>query len=155
MNDEESMHRAIAVCREGIRAGQSPFGAVIVKEGRVVAEVHNTVRRDNDPTAHAEVNAIRTASRLLGTYDLTGCVLYSTCEPCPMCLAATHWARVDRVVYGASISDASQAGFREMPIPAAQMVAMGESTLAVDEGTLRAECAGLFEEWKSAGNASP
>ena len=91
MNDDEGyLRQAIEVCRQGIAAGQSPFGAVIVRERRVIAAAHNTVWRDNDPTAHAEVNALRAAASALKTIDLGGCTLYSTCEPCPMCLAASH-----------------------------------------------------------------
>src|SRR4051812_13423533 len=114
MNDEEFLRRAIEVCRQGIAAGQSPFGAVIVREGRVVVAAHNTVWRDLDPTAHAEVNALRAAAAALQSIELAGCTLYSTCEPCPMCLAASHWAKVDRVVFGAAIADATAAGFGEL-----------------------------------------
>ena len=155
MTDQDAMSLAIAACRIGLRLGQSPFGAAIVKDGRIVAEAHNTVRLDNDPTAHAEVNAIRLATKVLGTFDLTGCILYSTCEPCPMCLAATHWSRVERLVFGASIGDAQVAGFREMPISAEAMVKMGESPLRVEGGFRAEECKALFEEWKTIGNANP
>jgi len=153
MTDQDAMNRAIAVCRDGIRAGQSPFGAAILKDGTLIAEAHNTVRADNDPTAHAEVNALRKAAKALQTYDLAGCVLVSTCEPCPMCLAATHWANVDRLRFGATIADAASAGFREMPIPAARMVAMGASRLQVESGLLTDECRALFDEWKRGGQA--
>src|SRR4051794_29768559 len=111
MTDEKFMQVAIAKTKAGIAAGQSPFGSIIVRDGRIVAEAHNTVWRDTDPTAHAEVNAIRLASKALGTIDFTGCTLYTTCEPCPMCLTASHWARISRVVYGATIEDAEKAGF--------------------------------------------
>ncbi len=155
MTDFDAMSRALTICRNGLRLGQSPFGAAIVKDDRVVAETHNTVRLDNDPTAHAEVNAIRLASKELGTFDLSGCILYSTCEPCPMCLAATHWSRVDRLVFGASIGDAQIAGFREMPISAEVMVKMGDSPLRIEGGFRAEECRALFKEWKAAGNANP
>ena len=149
MNDLEAMSQAIIVCRVGLSLGQSPFGSAIVKNGELISLAHNTVRCDNDPTAHAEVNAIRRASITLETFDLSGCVLYSTCEPCPMCLAATHWSRVDRLVFGASIADAKLAGFREMPISATTMIQMGQSPLKVESGFLAAECRALFEEWKN------
>ncbi|MDB5351099.1 MAG: cytosine/adenosine deaminase [Planctomycetota bacterium] len=155
MTDEDAMKHAIAVCREGIRRGQSPFGAAIVKEGLIVAATHNTVRSHNDPTAHAEVNVLRAASRVLATFDLTGCTLYTTCEPCPMCLAASHWAHVDRVVFGAAISDADRAGFREMPVPADELAAMGKCELKLTGKVLRDECSRLFHEWKAAGNGTP
>ncbi len=153
MNDDDAMRRAIEICRRGIDHGQSPFGAVIVKDGQIVAERHNSVWKDGDPTAHAEVNALRLAASELKTFDLSGCTLYSTCEPCPMCLAATHWAKVDRVVFGATIADAQKAGFTEMPIPAADLARMGGSRLKVEGGLLQDECAALFEEWKRGGRS--
>ena len=104
------MSLAIAKARDGIAAGQSPFGAIIVRGHDVVAVTHNTVWLDTDPTAHAEVNCIRSAAKALKLIDLSGCEMYSTCEPCPMCLAAIHWSKIDRVVYGATIADAAAAG---------------------------------------------
>jgi tRNA(Arg) A34 adenosine deaminase TadA len=151
MSDEEFMRRAIDACRLGIAAGQSPFGAVIVRGSVVVAQAHNTVWRDLDPTAHAEVNGIRAASSALKTIELSGCTLYSTCEPCPMCLAASHWAKLDRVVFGALISDATAAGFSELPVAAATLVELGRSPLKVEGGLLREDCARLFREWQEAG----
>ncbi len=145
------MRRAIEVCRQGIAAGQSPFGAVIVREGAIIAANHNTVWRDGDPTAHAEVNAIRTASSALRSLELRGCTLYSTCEPCPMCLAASHWAKLDRVVFGAGISDATAAGFAELPVTAATLAELGRSPLKVEGGLLRDDCADLFRQWQAAG----
>ncbi len=151
MNEPELMKLAIEKTREGIAAGQSPFGAIIVKDGAVVALTHNTVWRDTDPTAHAEVNCLRAAAMSLKTIDLKGCTLYSTCEPCPMCLAAIHWAKVDRVIFGASIADAATAGFCELQVPAATLAELGKSPLRVEGGLLRDECAALFSEWKRAG----
>jgi tRNA(Arg) A34 adenosine deaminase TadA len=84
---------------------------VIVRDGKIVSEAANTVTATNDPTAHAEVNAIRAAAKALGAFSLAGCQLYSSCEPCPMCLAAAHWARMDAIYYGASAADAARAGF--------------------------------------------
>ena len=151
MDEQEWMNQAIAKTRAGIAAGQSPFGSVIVRGGEVVASTHNTVWRDTDPTAHAEVNCLRAAAKALGTIDLAGCTLYSTCEPCPMCLAAIHWAKIDRVVFGATIADAAFAGFAELNVAAATLAELGGSPLKVEGGLLRAECAGLFDEWKRAG----
>jgi tRNA(Arg) A34 adenosine deaminase TadA len=106
------LRRAIALATENVLKGAGgPFGALIARNGAIVAEAANTVTATNDPTAHAEVNAIRAAAKTLGTFTLAGCELYTSCEPCPMCLAAAHWARVDRVYYGASASDAARAGF--------------------------------------------
>jgi tRNA(Arg) A34 adenosine deaminase TadA len=154
MSDADFLRQAIAVCQQGIAAGQSPFGAVIVRDGRVVASAHNTVWRDLNPTAHAEINALRAAASALATIALHGCTLYSTCEPCPMCLAATHWAKVDRVVFGATIADATSAGFTEMPVDAATLAALGRSPLRVEGGLLRDECADLFRQWREAGRSA-
>jgi guanine deaminase len=151
MDEPGLMRLAIEKTREGIAAGQSPFGSIIVKDGEVVASTHNTVWRDTDPTAHAEVNCLRSAAKALGTIDLAGCTLYSTCEPCPMCLSAIHWAKVDRVVFGATIDDASSAGFCELHVAAETLAEMGGSPIKVEGGLLREECAALFDEWKRAG----
>lgn len=108
----EFLRRAIALATENVRSGKGgPFGAVIVREGKTVGEGTNTVTATNDPTAHAEVNAIRAAARTLGTFTLAGCELYTSCEPCPMCLAAAYWARLDAIYYGACAADAARAGF--------------------------------------------
>lgn len=100
------MQLAIDKTREGIQNGQSPFGCAIVKGDDVVAVTHNTVWLTCDPTAHAEVNCIRAAAKKLNTIDLSGCTMYTTCEPCPMCLTATHWAKIDTCYFGATIADA-------------------------------------------------
>ena len=150
MSEAELMRLAIEKTREGIASGQSPFGSIIVKDGEVVASTHNTVWRDTDPTAHAEVNCLRRAAKALETIDLKGCTLYSTCEPCPMCLAAIHWAKIDRVVFGATIDDAAEAGFHELRVAASTLAEMGGSPLVVEGGLLREECSALFSEWKRA-----
>jgi tRNA(Arg) A34 adenosine deaminase TadA len=108
----EFLRRAIALATENVVSGKGgPFGAVIVRDGRIVGEGANSVTTTNDPTAHAEVNAIRAAAKALGEFKLAGCELYTSCEPCPMCLAAAYWAHVDEVYYGASAADAARAGF--------------------------------------------
>lgn len=108
----EFLRRAIALATENVSTGKGgPFGAVIVRNGSIVGEGANSVTAANDPTAHAEVNAIRAAAKALGTFTLAGCELYASCEPCPMCLAAAYWARLDAVYYGASAADAARAGF--------------------------------------------
>ena len=149
--EEEFMFVAIESARDGIATGQSPFGAVIVRNGAVVAATHNTVWRDLDPTAHAEVNCIRRAAAVLQGIKLCDCEMYSTCEPCPMCLAAIHWAKIDRVVYGATIADAAAAGFCELHVDACLLAQMGKSPLRVHSGLLQEECAKLFEVWRKAG----
>ncbi|MGB6746185.1 MAG: nucleoside deaminase [Terracidiphilus sp.] len=108
----EFLRRAIALATENVTSGAGgPFAAVIVRDGQIVGEGVNTVTATHDPTAHGEVNAIRAAARALGTFTLTGCELYTSCEPCPMCLAAAYWARLDAVYYGACAADAARAGF--------------------------------------------
>ncbi|HEV3204268.1 MAG TPA: nucleoside deaminase [Gemmataceae bacterium] len=151
MTEADFMRVAIEKTREGIAAGQSPFGSAIVKNNQIVASTHNTVWRDIDPSAHAEVNCIRHAARQMGTITLKDCTLYSTTEPCPMCLAAIHWAKIDRVVFGTTIADAAAAGFGELLVNAKTLVEMGKSPLKVESGLLREECAALFAEWKAAG----
>jgi len=108
----EFLRRAIALATENVVSGKGgPFAAVIVRGGQIVAEGVNMVTATNDPTAHGEVSAIRAACKALGTFTLAGCELYTSCEPCPMCLAASHWARLEAVFYGCSAADASRAGF--------------------------------------------
>ena len=111
-SNPEFLRRAIALATHNVLAASGgPFGAVVVHDGKIVGEGVNCVTATNDPTAHAEVSAIRAAAKTLRTFTLTGCQLYSSCEPCPMCLAAAYWARLDAVYYGASAADAARAGF--------------------------------------------
>ena len=108
----EFLRRAIALATENVTTGRGgPFGAVIVRDGKIVGEGANSVTRTNDPSAHGEVNAIRAACAALGTFTLAGCELYTSCEPCPMCLAASYWARLDAIYFGCSAADAARAGF--------------------------------------------
>lgn len=109
--EEELMLMAIALSVENVKKGCGPFGAVIVKEGVIVATGVNCVTTDTDPTAHAEITAIRNAAQKLGTFDLSGCEIYTSCEPCPMCLGAIYWARIGKMYYGNSKTDAADAGF--------------------------------------------
>lgn len=111
MEKEEVMRRAIALATENVANGGGPFAAVIVQDGTVVAEGVNRVTADNDPTAHAEVSAIRAACARLETFDLSGCEIYTSCEPCPMCLGAIYWAHLDRIFYGNTKDDAAGIGF--------------------------------------------
>lgn len=120
----EFMRQAIELATENVTSGRGgPFGAVIVRDGRVIATGVNQVTATNDPTAHAEVTAIRNACRELGDFSLRGCVMYTSCEPCPMCLAAIYWARMDAIFYSGTAQDAAAAGFddaflyREMKMP--------------------------------------
>lgn len=104
---------AIEESRFSVLSGSSPFGAIIVKNGVIIAKAHNQVIAQNDPTAHAEILCIRNACQKLGSYDLTGCILYSSCEPCPMCLNAAKWANIKTIYYAATRRDADVIGFRD------------------------------------------
>lgn len=147
MKDEEIMRLAIEKAREGIRNGQTPFGACIVKDGKIISCVHNTVWNDNDITAHAEINAIRDACKKLSTIDLSGCTIYSTCEPCPMCFAACHWARISKIVYAARLVDAKSSGFNELMISNNEMKQVGGSKMEIVGDFLRDESLELFNLW--------
>jgi tRNA(Arg) A34 adenosine deaminase TadA len=152
MNHEEWMRRAIEEARKGIAQSQTPFGAVVVRDGDLVAAGHNEVWRGCDPTAHAEIVAIRRAADRLNTINLSGCEMYTTCEPCPMCAAAIHWCKLDAVYFGATIADARQAGFTELGLAAAELYERGGSGVRVVPNILNGQCAALFRDWISAGN---
>ena len=113
MSDNELLGLAIKIAGEGIVDGAGPFGAVITMNGDIIASSGNRVVLDSDPTAHAEILAIRKAASVLNTHDLNGCILYASCEPCPMCLGAIYWAGIKKVVYSASRHDAASAGFND------------------------------------------
>ena len=111
--NKKFLDMAIAESEKSVKLGSSPFGAVVVRGADVIARAHNTVVLKKDPTAHAEVNAIRLACKKLGTFDLSGCDLYTSCEPCPMCAAASTWANISHVYYAADRKDADKIGFRD------------------------------------------
>ncbi|APH14660.1 cytidine and deoxycytidylate deaminase zinc-binding region family protein [Clostridium sporogenes] len=114
MDKNEIMDLCVKSCMEGMKNHEGgPFGSAIVKDGKVIAVAHNTVIGDNDPTAHGEVNAIRQACKKLNTFDLSGCELYTTSEPCPMCMSAIIWANISKVYYGCTVEDARDIGFRD------------------------------------------
>jgi len=146
------MARAIELAIENVRSGQGgPFGAVIVKDGGIIAEGVNQVTSSNDPTAHAEVLAIRQACQKLGLFELKGCDLYTSCEPCPMCLGAIYWTRLSRVYYGGLAKDASKVGFddsfiyREIAQPHTQR---GIPMIQ----TMREEALAAFRAWEETPN---
>ncbi|HEY2462271.1 MAG TPA: nucleoside deaminase [Candidatus Acidoferrum sp.] len=145
------MRRALALALGNIRAGGGPFGAVIVKDGRIIAEGVNRVTSGNDPTAHAEIVAIREACRVLGDFQLTGCDLYASCEPCPMCFGAIYWARPAQVFFAGNAADAAGAGFddafiyKEMKLPAA------ERRIPMTQ-LLQEESLAIFTAWKKQGD---
>lgn len=142
------MRLAIAAAAKSLKSLEgAPFGACIVKSGRVVAVAGNTVFSE-DATCHAEINAIRAASKRLGTYDLSGCTIYATTEPCPMCFSAIHWCGMSRMVFGARISDATKAGFNELAIPVRSMKRLGGARMEIRSGLLAGECRKLLRGWK-------
>ena len=149
ISPDDLMRMAIETCRQGLAQGQSPFGCAIAVGDRVLSRSHNTVVLTTDITAHAEVNAIRAANQELGDIFLSGAIVATTCEPCPMCMSALHWARVDTVYYGATIADAATAGFNELQLPAEKLLREGGSKLKLVSGTLADECKKLFQEWLS------
>ena len=147
MSHEEHMRQAIALSREKMRQREGgPFAAIVVKDDRVVGRGWNRVTSTNDPTAHAEVAAIRDACETLGDYSLEGAVIYTTCEPCPMCLAAIYWARLSGLYYANTTADAAGIGFddellyRELVLPAAERTLLAERILAE-------EARAVFDEW--------
>ncbi len=149
MEPEQLMQAAIDRAVAGIERGQSPFGCAIAFQEETVACEHNRVIETTDSTAHAEVLALRAACRCRGHYLLEGSVAASTCEPCPMCMAAIHWARVETVYYGATIADAATAGFHELQIPARELVQRGHSSVKLVPGVLTRKCQDLFARWQS------
>ena len=111
MTNKELMRRAIELSKQSVRNGGGPFGAVIARNGEIVAEGSNCVTIDCDPTAHAEVSTIRKACKALGTFDLSGCEIFTSCEPCPMCFGAIYWAHLDKIYMGNDRKDAARIGF--------------------------------------------
>jgi tRNA(Arg) A34 adenosine deaminase TadA len=143
----EFLRRAIALATDNVTSGRGgPFGAVIARDGRIVGEGANSVTATFDPTAHGEVNAIRAACSALGTFTLAGCELYTSCEPCPMCLAASYWARLDAIYYGCSAQDAARAGFDDAFLYAEFRKEQGDRTLSVTQ-MLSEEAWSSFAAW--------
>jgi tRNA(Arg) A34 adenosine deaminase TadA len=148
---QEFMRRAIALAMENVRTSSGgPFAAVIAKDGRIIAEGANRVTATNDPTAHAEVVAIREACRILGDFQLTGCDLYTTCEPCPMCLGAIYWARPAQVFYACAAADAAAAGFDDAFIYEELNRANADRRVPMQQ-LLREESLSVFSAWKQQG----
>lgn len=139
---------AVAEAEKSAKSGGGPFGCVIVKDGEAVAVTSNSVTHDNDPTAHAEVNAIRMVCKKLGTFCLEGCTLYTSCEPCPMCLAACYWAHVDKIYYSGDRDDAAIAGFDDFHIYEEFKVPMEERAIPI-ERIAPEQGAIPFQAWKN------
>jgi guanine deaminase len=149
------MKQAIEMAIENVRSGRGgPFAAVIVKDGQPIAAAANQVTSTNDPTAHAEIVAIREACARLGTFELTGCEIYTTCEPCPMCLGAIYWARPARVFYGATAADAGRAGFDDAAIYR-EIGLSGEQRSIPFVSVLREEAIQCFREWEKKPDRAP
>ena len=151
--DARLMRLAIDEAMRGVEKGQSPFGAVIARGGEVVAVGHNVVWMTTDITAHAEVNTLRKACQEVGGIDLSGCTIYSTTEPCPMCFSAIHWAKIDRIVFGTSIADAERAGFNELAVSNDDLKRLGASGVVVEGGFLKDECQAIFDRFLDTGGA--
>ena len=147
MTDADFMRLAIQAAWQGLGKGEMPFGACIVRKEQVLSVSHNSAKANIDTTAHAEVQAIREASRQLRTLELAGCVIYSTCEPCPMCFTACLWAKIGRIVYACRIEDAEKAGIRQIPISSSRMKQLGESGVQLVGDMLREESLKVFEAW--------
>ena len=143
------MRRAIELSRSHMEAGEGgPFGAVVVKDGQVVAEGWNRVTSSHDPTAHAEVTAIRESCAKLGTFELRGCEIYTSCEPCPMCLSAIYWARLDRIWYANGQADAAAIQFDDAWLYREVALPLGERSLPLTQ-LLRDEALTVFKAWEA------
>lgn len=148
MTKEELMREAIRLSVDNVRNGGGPFGAVIARDGKIVATGVNRVTPDCDPTAHAEVSAIRAACKELGTFDLSGCEIYSSCEPCPMCLGAIYWAHLDKLYFGNNKHDAAEIGFDDAFIYEELDLKPADRHLP-SEVLLPDEAISAFNDWKN------
>lgn len=148
MNIQKFMMRAIALSEENIKFGGGPFGAIVVKNDIVIGEGQNFVVKFNDPTAHAEIVAIRNACNAINSYDLSGSIIYSSCEPCPMCLAAIWWARIDKIYFGNTKKDATKIGFDDEEIYCELTRPISQKKLPMKQ-VLYSESIKVFKLWES------
>ena len=152
--DKSFLSKAIEIAGYSLENGGGPFGAVIVRNGKIISEAYNRVVLNNDPTAHAEILAIRQASSVLRSYDLTGCTLYSSCEPCPMCLGAIYWSGIKKIVYASGRNDAAGAGFNDDLIYNEIMLDPGKRKVTFlylpDSGAKE-----IFNKWEEMENKTP
>jgi guanine deaminase len=146
-NQEKFMQRAINLSRKSVKLGGGPFGAVIVKNGEIIAEASNGVTKNNDPTGHAEINAIRKAAKELQNFDLNGCEIYSSCEPCPMCLGAIYWAGLDQLYFANTKEDAAQIQFDDQFIYEEIEKPFQERRL-ITKQIMRNEAIKAFQDWE-------
>lgn len=140
MSPEELMRVALAEAKQG----DAPYGAAIVKDGEIAIAAHNTVKRDRDPSAHAEMNAIRLLAKKLNSTSLEGYTLYTTCEPCPMCATACIWAGISEIVIGASIKDLMELGVPQIDLSCEEIIAKNFRNIKVTKGLLKSDCLSLF-----------
>ena len=154
MTDADFMRLAVQAAWQGLGKGEMRFGACIVRKEQVLSVSHNSAKANIDTTAHAEVQAIREASRQRRMLELAGCVIYATCEPCPMCFTACLWAQLGRIVYACRIEDAEKAGIWQIPISSSRIKQLGESGVQLVGDVLREESLKLFEAW-SPGKTRP
>ncbi|MDR0618514.1 MAG: nucleoside deaminase [Bacteroidales bacterium] len=146
--NEKIMRKAIALSEKSVHTGGGPFGAIIVKDGKIIASGHNMVTLKNDPTAHAEISVIRKAARKLGSFSLSGCEIYTSCEPCPMCLSAIYWARIDKIYYANTKKDAAKISFDDSFIYEQIALPYSKRSIPVVQ-LLRNEAVEVFEIWKN------
>lgn len=140
MNAEELMKIALAEAKQG----DAPYGAAIAKDGEIAIAAHNTVKRDRDPSAHAEINAIRLLTKKLNNTSLEGYTLYTTCEPCPMCATACIWAGISEIIIGASIKDLIELGVSQIDLSCEEIIAKSFRNIKVSKGLLKSDCLLLF-----------
>ena len=142
------MRHAILSAQKGIRSSEGgPFGACIVKNGKVLAIAHNQVLKNQDPTCHAEIQAIRAASKKIKSFNLSNCEIYSTTEPCPMCFSAIHWARISKLYYGTTIADVAKRGFNELAVSNSLLKKIGKLKIEIRKGFERKACLDLLKKW--------
>jgi len=148
MDQQDFMRRAIALADQNVANGTGgPFGSVVVRDGKIIGEGANIVTGSHDPTAHAEIVAIREACRTLGSHSLAGCEIYASCEPCPMCLSAIYWARIDRAWFGNTAADAADIGFDDAFLYRELAVPMADRSLPIEQ-ILHGEAIASFEAWR-------
>jgi len=147
MNHDVLMREAIELSIKNIENGCGPFGAVIIKNGEIISKSVNRVTKDNDPTAHAEILAIREAAKRLKTFNLSGCIIFCSCEPCPMCLGAIYWARIDKIYYACNRSDAKNYGFDDEYLYKEINLPIGQREISFNQ-LLRKEALEAFKKWE-------
>ncbi len=152
MSDEIFMSLAIKKALKGVKKGQAPFGACIIKNNKVISCEHSTVLKDTNIISHAEMNAIKKACKKLKSINLKDCIIYSTVEPCPMCFSAIHWAKISKIIYGASENDAKKAGFNELMIHDKKLKNLGRLKIKIVSNFMKKECLEPFKAWKKRKN---